>query len=134
MTTLRNFILISMLMAAWADNVAYAESAKLPCDSPLALPDCLPTQDCTVMQDFRECRVCVVKNPFNGGCIQWSHDPTCEVVKAAQNNAAAESKISCEANKAAQKAQCEAARSSIAALNAQRTAGCKTGEPRGNVP
>ncbi len=133
MPAVKVLILIGMMIALGVADMARAETAKLPCDSPLELPDCIPTQDCTVAQDSRDCRVCLIKNPFSKkGCLQQANDPTCEMAKAAQNNAAAQSRAACEANKAAQKVQCEAVRASIAALNAKRTAGCKTIEPRPN--
>lgn len=86
--------------------------------------DCRSARNCsfTKNHDTRNCRRCLVGNPF-GGCSVRGNDPICEAAKAAQNAAyeAAHAgrvadcerlkvtdKATCEAEKAAAKATCEA--------------------------
>ncbi len=69
--------------------------------------DCTPTKDCSQSHDTRNCKACILKNPF-GGCALKGNDPICEVSKAAQNAVYAAKKASCEAEKSTMKARCEA--------------------------
>lgn len=78
------------------------------------LIECKADLDCstiTIKKDTRNCRSCILKNPF-GGCLQRGNDPICEAAKASQNaayraNSAAE-KLNCEVLKTQTVAACEA--------------------------
>ncbi|WP_444996696.1 hypothetical protein [Aliikangiella sp. IMCC44359] len=94
--------------------------------------DCRQSRNCDVHQshDSRNCRACLVKNPF-GGCIVRGNDPICETAKAAQNAAYAadaaarkldcerikeQNRMICEAEKAAEKGLCETAKGALNAI------------------
>lgn len=77
------------------------------------LVDCTPDRNCSaivVRKDTRNCRSCLLKNPF-GGCIQRGNDPICEASKAAQNASykadEAARRLDCERLKSQSKAICE---------------------------
>src|SRR5215469_13871451 len=118
-------LLLLLLVEAWNIHLSWADSpATNPtCGPLLEIPDCTPKQECDTAQDTRDCSVCLIKNPF-GGCLSRATDPTCEAIKAAQNQAYAASKASCEANKLSQKAQCELVKQSIMQLNARQADEC----------
>ena len=75
--------------------------------------DCKSTRDCTftTKKDTRECKRCLVRNPF-GGCSWRGNDPICETAKASQNAFykadTAAKKLDCEGKKTLDKGVCEA--------------------------
>ncbi len=83
--------------------------------------ECRPTRNCSSRRDTRDCRACIVPNPF-GGCSLRGNDPTCEARKAANNTRFAAEKAACEAAKVSDKANCEAGKASRkAACEAEKT-------------
>lgn len=88
------------------------------------------TKDCSQPHDTRNCRACLVRRPWDGGCAVWGNDPTCEAQKAAQNAAYAAVRGACEAENATRKGICEAekeaARLDCERIKAQKTLECET--------
>lgn len=70
--------------------------------------DCSPTRNCSPTRacdfepcrDTRNCKVCLLRNPFRGNCVQEGNDPFCEGAKAAEN-------LRCAAEAAGKKLDCE---------------------------
>jgi hypothetical protein len=72
-----------------------------------AIIDCTPTIDCSPAVDTRSCNTCLVSSG-GGKCLIRGNDPTCEAMKATQNQLYSAAKAACEAQKAAAKLRCEA--------------------------
>jgi hypothetical protein len=90
------------------------------------------TRSCPLEQDTRSCSVCLISNPFTGGCILYGNDPICELAKATQNAIYKANKDACEAAKAAQnviyageKAQCETAKAAQNVIYKQEKDACE---------
>ena len=86
-------------------------------------------RDCSQPHDTRNCRACLVRRPWDGGCAVRGNDPVCEAAKAAQNAAYAAVKGTCEAENATSRGICEAekeaARLDCERIKAQQTAECE---------
>ena len=63
--------------------------------------------DCRPIVDARECRACLLNNPFSGSCAVRGNDPGCEAAKVAANASNAIAKARCEASKTSAKADCD---------------------------
>ncbi len=87
--------------------------------------DCRQDRDCNVSKshDRRDCRACLLRRPWDGGCVQRGNDPFCEAAKAAQNaiyeadyaarkldceRIKEQNRLVCEGEKATEKGLCEA--------------------------
>ena len=137
--TFFTFIILAAPLRSWADLDYASQQVDLSIskyDGPgigtnrecSINKDCTQTRNCTFKKnhDTRNCKACIVKNPF-GGCVIRGNDPVCEVTKASQNSIydaqyaarkgdcerlKSSAKLFCEANKAARKIDCERVKSS----------------------
>lgn len=93
----------------FSDKIELPDGGGISCGS---TRDCRQTRDCKVntSRDTRNCRRCLVGNPF-GGCAVRGNDPFCEAAKAAQNLIykadAAGRKLDCERIKEQKRLACE---------------------------
>ncbi|WP_417878454.1 hypothetical protein [Vibrio sp.] len=117
-------------------NETFDETIDIPDGTSMSCEikrECKQNRECKVTpkRDTRNCKACLVKNIFTGGCSVRGNDPVCEVAKAAQNviydaDAAALKfdcerikeldRLRCEVEKAGEKALCETAKGVLNAI------------------
>lgn len=83
---------------------------------------CRSSRNCSVScsRDTRDCRACLLRRPWDGGCALRGNDPTCEAAKAAQNAIYATDcearRLDCERLKATENIGCEIGKGFVSAL------------------
>jgi hypothetical protein len=113
MNIMSNTVIIAALFLIAAAH-AQQPPGEGPCPSPDIL-DCTPKQECGQPKNTRDCNVCLLRNPFGGGCSIRGNDPACEAAKASENGLYEAQKIQCEAQKSAQKLSCETTKAALQA-------------------
>lgn len=73
---------------------------------------------CRASKDKRNCKACLLRRPWDNGCVQRGNDPICEAAKASQNLAYQAEAEACRARENLAKLDCER-------LKAQEIAACE---------